>query len=73
MYDKEDKSEKRARLMDERDEYGMEFDDSYEPTGALAGSVYCCTGVFENITREKLEVFIQKQGGTLSKSFSGKV
>lgn len=40
--------------------------------GPLGGKSYCVTGVFENITREKLEYFIKSNDGRLASSVSGK-
>lgn len=34
-----------------------------EARGPLGGGSFVVTGVFENITREKLELFIKKNGG----------
>ncbi len=38
----------------------------------MGGKSYCVTGVFENITREKLEYFIKSNDGRLASSVSGK-
>lgn len=34
-----------------------------EARGALGGGTYAVTGVYEDITRDKLEEFIKKNGG----------
>ena len=40
--------------------------------GPLGGLSIACSGIFEDITREKLELFIQLNGGKLASSVSGK-
>ncbi len=40
--------------------------------GPLGGKAFCCSGVFENITREKLEYFIKQNDGKLVSSVSSK-
>ena len=40
--------------------------------GPLCGLSYACSGVFENITREKLEYFIKMNDGKLASSVSTK-
>lgn len=39
--------------------------------GPLGGMTIVVSGVFENITREKLEEFIKKNGGKLQSSVNG--
>ena len=45
-----------------KDDYGVEVDED-QPTGPLSGQNYVVTGVFDHISREKLEAFIQEHGG----------
>lgn len=40
--------------------------------GPLGGKAFVCSGVFENITREKLEYFIKANDGRLMSSVSAK-
>ena len=42
-------------------------DDLEEASGALGGASFVITGVFENITREKLEAFVAKHGAKCHK------
>ncbi|CDW82869.1 brct domain containing protein [Stylonychia lemnae] len=60
--DYEDREEQRERKMKKYDE-----DKEYmnEARGPLGGGSYAVSGVFEDITREKLEEFIKKNGGRL--------
>ena len=40
--------------------------------GPLGGKSFACSGVFENITREKLEYFIKQNDGKLASSVSSR-
>eukprot|EP00347_Sterkiella_histriomuscorum_P014045 403362369 len=57
--DKEEKREKRMKTYDDDKEF------MNEARGPLGGGSYAVTGVFEDITRDKLEEFIKKNGGRL--------
>ena len=52
----------------EQREFAKEVDEMGK--GPLGGLAYCCSGVFENITREKLEYFIKTNDGKLVSSVS---
>jgi hypothetical protein len=64
--DKDDKEERRKQLMKNTD------DQHAEARGPLGGGTFVVTGVFENITRDKIEEFIKTNGGRLCTGVSGK-
>lgn len=66
--DIEDKQEKRERLMKKFDEDKL-YD---EASGPLGGGSFVVTGIFDDITRERLEEFIKKNGGRLVSAVSSK-
>ena len=65
LVDDETKEERRERTLQLEDQYG-------ECKGALGGENFVVSGVFENITREKLEEFIKQSGGKLVAGVSSK-
>ena len=69
LVDGEDKDETRERKMMQKAAADPLYD---EVQGALGGGHFVVTGVYEHITREKLEKFIKTNGGHLQTGVSTK-